>query len=71
MKQNRTKQSSIQFRQTAKISLLSSGNISKYDFLTDKDVLSEKDLLGKLKHKLTLQKKVSKIRWYLWVWQNH
>ena len=34
-------------RQTAKISALSSGNISKYEFLTAKDVLSEKDLLEK------------------------
>ena len=34
-------------RQTAKISALSSGNISKYEFLTAKDVLLEKDLLEK------------------------
>ena len=34
-------------RQTAKISALSAGNISKYDFLTGKDVLPEKDLLEK------------------------
>ena len=34
-------------RQTAKISALSSGNISKYKFLTGKDVLPEKDLLEK------------------------
>ena len=34
-------------RQTAKISALSSGNVSKYEFLTGKDVLSEKDLLEK------------------------
>ena len=32
-------------KQTAKISALSSGNISKYEFLTGKDVLPEKDLL--------------------------
>ena len=32
-------------KQTAKISALSSGNVSKYEFLTDKDVLPEKDLL--------------------------
>ena len=32
-------------RQTAKISALSSGNFSKYECLTDKDVLPEKDLL--------------------------
>ena len=34
-------------RQTAKISALSSGNVSKYEFLSSKDVLSEKDLLEK------------------------
>ena len=34
-------------RQTANISAFSSGNISKYEFLTDKDVLPEKDLLEK------------------------
>ena len=34
-------------RQTAKISALSSGNVSKYEFLTGKDVLPEKDLLEK------------------------
>ena len=34
-------------RQTAKISALSSGNFSKYEFLTGKDVLSQKDLLEK------------------------
>ena len=33
--------------QTAKIAALSSGNVSKYEFLTGKDVLSEKDLLEK------------------------
>ena len=34
-------------RQTAKISALSSGNVSKYEFLSDKDILLEKDLLEK------------------------
>ena len=34
-------------RQTAKISALSSRNVSKYEVLTGKDVLPEKDLLGK------------------------
>ena len=34
-------------RQTAKISALSSGNVSKYEFLAGKNVLSEKDLLEK------------------------
>ena len=32
-------------RQTAKISTLSSGNVSKYEVLTDKDVLPEKNVL--------------------------
>ena len=43
-------QSKIQYhldRQTVKILALSSGNVSKYQFLTDKDDLPEKDLLGK------------------------
>ena len=35
-------------RQTAKISALSSGNVSKYEFLTGKDVLPQKDLLEKV-----------------------
>ena len=35
-------------RQTAKISALSSGNVSKYEFLTGKDALPKKDLLEKL-----------------------
>ena len=34
-------------RQTTKISALLSGNVDKYKFLTWKDVLLEKDLLGK------------------------
>ena len=34
-------------RQTAKISVLSSGNVGKSEFLTGKDVLPEKDLLEK------------------------
>ena len=34
-------------KQTAKIPALSSGNVSKYEFLTGKDVLHEKDLLEK------------------------
>ena len=34
-------------RQTAKIFTLSSGDVSKYEFLTGKDVLPEEDLLGK------------------------
>ena len=32
-------------RQTAKISALSSGNVSNYECLTSKDVLPEKELL--------------------------
>ena len=34
-------------RQPTKISALSSGNVSKYEFLTDKDALPEKDVLQK------------------------
>ena len=34
-------------RQTAKISVLLWGNVSKYEFLTGKDVLSKKHLLEK------------------------
>ena len=34
-------------KQTAKISGSSSGNVSKYEFLTGNDVLPEKDLLEK------------------------
>ena len=34
-------------KQTAKISSLSSGNVSKYEFLTGKNILPEKDLLEK------------------------
>ena len=34
-------------RKTAKISALSSENVSKHEFLTSKDVLPEKDMLEK------------------------
>ena len=34
-------------RQTAKVLVLSSGNVTKYEFLTSKDVLAEKYLLQK------------------------
>ena len=34
-------------RQTAKVLALSSGNVTKYEFLTSKDVLAEKYLLQK------------------------
>ena len=34
-------------KQPAKISALSSGNVSKYEFLTGKNILPEKDLLEK------------------------
>ena len=47
---NKIEQNKAQYnldRQTAKISALSSGNVSKYEFLTGKDVLPEKDLLEK------------------------
>ena len=48
---NKMKQNKAQYdldRQTAKIFDLSSGNVSKYEFLTGKDVLPEKDLLEKV-----------------------
>ena len=43
-------------RQTATISALSSGNDSKYKFLTGKDVLPEKNLLEKCATMKTLKK---------------
>ena len=42
---NKIEQNKAQYdldRQTGKISTLSSGNVSKYEFLTGKDVLPEK-----------------------------
>ena len=45
---NKIEQNKAQYnldRQTAKVSALSSGNICKYEFLTEKHVLREKDLL--------------------------
>ena len=47
---NKIEQNKAQFdldRQTAKISALSSGIVSKYEFLTGKNGLSEKGLLEK------------------------
>ena len=47
---NKIEQNKAQYnldRQTAKISALSSENVSKYEFLTGKDVLREKELLEK------------------------
>ena len=47
---NKIEQNKAQYnvdRKTAKISALSSGNVSKYGFLTGKDALPEKDLLEK------------------------
>ena len=47
---NKIGQNKVQYnldRQTAKISALSSGNVSRYEFLTGKNVLPEKDLLEK------------------------
>ena len=44
---NKVEQNKAQYdldRETAKISALSSRNVSKYEFLTGKDVLPEKDL---------------------------
>ena len=44
-KQSVTKSSKTKLNINARISALSSGNASKYEFLTGKDVLPEKDLL--------------------------
>ena len=47
---NKIKQNKAQYYldgETAKISVLSSGNVNKYEFLTGKDVLLEKELLEK------------------------
>ena len=35
------------YREIAKISALGSGNVDKYEFLTDEYILAEKDLLEK------------------------
>ena len=45
---NKMEQNKAQYildRQTAKISALSSGNVSKYEFLTGKDTFPKEDLL--------------------------
>ena len=51
---NKINQNKAQYnldRETAKIYSLSSGNVSKYEFLTGEDVLPEKkNLLEKLRH---------------------
>ena len=47
---NKTEENKAQYnldRQTSKISAISSGNVSKFDFLTGKHVLPEKDWLEK------------------------
>ena len=47
---NKVKQRKAQYsldRQTATISALSSGNVSKYEFLTSKDILTEINQLEK------------------------
>ena len=48
-------------RKTAKISTLPSGNISKLEFLTGKDVLPKTDLLGKAAASQT-RKKIEKTK---------
>ena len=53
-------------RQTAKISALLSGNVSKYEFLIGKDVLPETDLL----EKATLLKKDLKIHHEVVSWKS-
>ena len=48
---NKIEQNKAQYgwgRQTAKISVLSSRNVSKYEFLTRKDVLPEKEMKEKI-----------------------
>ena len=48
---NKIEQSKAQYnldRQTAKTSALPSGNVDKYEFLTGKDLLPEKNLLEKV-----------------------
>ena len=71
-------------RKTAKISTLSSENVSKYEFLIGKDVLPEKDFLEKaaIMKKIWIftfreriksinwyhKERVSKIRRYFWIW---
>ena len=48
---NKIEQNKAQYnldRQSGKISALLSGNVGKYEFLTGKDALLEKDLLGKV-----------------------
>ena len=48
---NKIEKSKTQYnlhRQTATFSAFSSGNVSKYEFLTGKDVLPKKDLLEKV-----------------------
>ena len=56
-------------RETAKISALSSGNVGKYEFLTGKDVLPEKELLEKAttikSTNLYFKETVSEIRQYI------
>ena len=60
---NKIKQNKARYdldRKAAKISALSSRNVSKYEFLTSKDVLPEKDLLEKvaaIKNSKELKKK--------------
>ena len=47
---NKIKQNKAQYdldKQTTKISAVSSGNVTEYEFLTGKDVLPEKTLLEK------------------------
>ena len=52
---NKIEQNKAQFdldRQTAKISALSTENVSKYEFLTRKSILPEKDLLERASTKI-------------------
>ena len=50
---DKTQQNKAQYdldRQTAKISALSSGNVSKYEFLTEKDLIGKAAALNKFEY---------------------
>ena len=83
---NKIEQNKVQYnldRQTTKISALLSGNISKHDLLTGKDVLSKKRILrkasiikkseysplGSKKANWHCKNTISSIRQGLWIWQ--
>ena len=62
---NKIEQNKAQYsldRQTAKISVLSSGNVAKYEYFTGEDVLPGRGLMVSWKSRLTLQ--TNKIKCY-------